>query len=87
MRPAASTTVRMCRWWRCSPHADVPVLQLSLPTLNPLALFELGQRLAPLREEGVLVVGSGFTTHNLAWFDPRQPADAPPPTASARFDT
>lgn len=68
------------------PHADVPVLQLSLPTLNPLALFELGQRLAPLREEGVLVVGSGFTTHNLAWFDPRQPADAPPPTASAQFD-
>ncbi len=68
------------------PRADVPVTQLSLPTLNPLELFKLGQHLAPLREQGVLVIGSGFTTHNLAWFDPRRPADAPPPTASVEFD-
>ncbi|MDK1475680.1 class III extradiol ring-cleavage dioxygenase [Streptomyces sp. 549] len=47
------------------PHADVPVLQLSLPTLAPEALLRLGRRLAPLRDEGVLVVGSGFFTHNL----------------------
>ncbi|MGL5850109.1 MAG: dioxygenase family protein [Phycicoccus sp.] len=68
------------------PEADVPVLQLSMPTLDPRRLFELGRRLAPLRDEGVLVVGSGFTTHNLAWFDPSAGPDAPPPHASAEFD-
>ena len=68
------------------PTADVPVVQLSLPTLRPQALFELGRQLAPLREEGTLIVGSGFTTHNLRWFDPRQPADAPPPAVSREFD-
>lgn len=69
------------------PDADVPVLQLSLPTLDPAALVEVGRKLAPLRDAGTLIVGSGFTTHNLRWFggmaaDP----DATPPTASAEFD-
>lgn len=68
------------------PQADVPVVQLSLPTLAPEALLELGRRLAPLRAEGTLIVGSGFTTHNLSWFAPSAPADAPPPPASAAFD-
>ena len=68
------------------PDADVPVLQLSLPTLDPQRLVDLGRRLAPLRDEGTLIVGSGFTTHNLRWFDPRAGADAPPPSASAEFD-
>ncbi|MET9545700.1 class III extradiol ring-cleavage dioxygenase [Streptomyces sp. NPDC006627] len=48
------------------PEADVPVLQISLPTLDPRRLMDIGRRLAPLRDEGVLVVGSGFFTHNLA---------------------
>ncbi|MGH3498078.1 MAG: dioxygenase family protein [Nocardioidaceae bacterium] len=47
------------------PEADVPVLQMSMPTLDPAQLFELGRQLRPLRDDGVLIVGSGFTTHNL----------------------
>lgn len=68
------------------PDADVPTLQLSMPTLDPRRLFELGRRLGPLRDENVLIVGSGFTTHNLGWFDPAAGADAPPPTPSREFD-
>jgi 4,5-DOPA dioxygenase extradiol len=47
------------------PEADVPVLQISMPTLDPVRLVEIGRKLAPLRQEGVLIVGSGFATHNL----------------------
>jgi len=47
------------------PEADVPVLQMSMPDLDPEHLFEIGRRLAPLRDEGVLIVGSGFMTHGL----------------------
>jgi 4,5-DOPA dioxygenase extradiol len=68
------------------PEADVPVLQLSMPTLDPQRLFEIGRRLAPLRDRGTLIVGSGFTTHNLRWFNPAAGADAAPPTASSEFD-
>jgi 4,5-DOPA dioxygenase extradiol len=59
------------------PDADVPVLQVSLPTLEPRPLYELGRSLAPLRREGVLLVGSGFLTHNLRAVDPSGSAPAP----------
>ncbi|WP_425308674.1 class III extradiol ring-cleavage dioxygenase [Ammonicoccus fulvus] len=68
------------------PDADIPVLQLSLPMLAPQELFDLGRTLTPLRDSGTLIIGSGFTTHNLRWFNPRQPADAPAPTPSVEFD-
>ncbi|HNJ78542.1 MAG TPA: class III extradiol ring-cleavage dioxygenase [Marmoricola sp.] len=46
------------------PAADVPVIQLSMPGMDPEQLFRLGQRLRNLREEGVLIMGSGFMTHS-----------------------
>lgn len=68
------------------PQANVPVLQLSLPTLDPATLLRLGRRLAPLREEGVLIVGSGFTTHNLRWIGADTDSDSPAPSVSVEFD-
>jgi 4,5-DOPA dioxygenase extradiol len=47
------------------PDADVPVLQLSMPTHDATKLLALGHRLRALREHGVLVIGSGFMTHGL----------------------
>ena len=67
------------------PKAEIPVLQLSLPrNATPRDLFGLGQRLAPLREEGGLLVGSGSMTHNLGELDWSNP-DQPEPWA-AEFD-
>jgi 4,5-DOPA dioxygenase extradiol len=65
------------------PAADIPVLQVSMPTLEPQRLMEFGRRLAPLRDEGVLIIGSGFFTHNLAAL--RHAGDGPP-SWSAEFD-
>jgi len=47
------------------PLADVPVLQLSMPTHEPEKLLALGDRIKTLREQGILIIGSGFITHGL----------------------
>jgi len=66
------------------PDANVPVLQVSLPSLDAPSLFVLGRTLAPLRREGVLIVGSGFLTHNLRALDLRP--NPVTPAWAAEFD-
>jgi 4,5-DOPA dioxygenase extradiol len=56
---------------------------MTLPTLDPAGLLDIGRKLAPLREQGVLIVGSGFFTHNLRMMAPN---GAPTPTVMAEFD-
>lgn len=67
------------------PDADIPVVQLSMPTHDPVRLIELGRRLRSLREEGVLVIGSGFMTHGLPYIRDWNPTAAAPGW-SADFD-
>lgn len=67
------------------PDADIPVLQLSMPTSDPVKLLDLGKRLRALREEGVLVIGSGFMTHGLPYIRDWRP-EAAAPGWSADFD-
>jgi 4,5-DOPA dioxygenase extradiol len=68
------------------PQAEVPVLQISMPTLDPKELFEMGRRLAPLRQQGVLIIGSGFSTHNLRLMNWHLGPDVRPPSWSSEFD-
>ena len=59
------------------PQADIPVLQLSLPTQDPDRLIDLGRRLRELRASGVLIIGSGFMTHGLPFIDWSNPHRVP----------
>src|SRR5882757_5129995 len=66
------------------PKADIPVVQLSIDTSKPGAYhYGIGQALKPLRDEGVLILGSGNIVHNLRLFDFRAPT---PPEWATRFD-
>jgi 4,5-DOPA dioxygenase extradiol len=60
------------------PKADIPVIQLGMDVnLTPAQRFDIGRRLAPLRDEGVLILGSGNIVHNLrvmTWGAPDGPA-------------
>jgi 4,5-DOPA dioxygenase extradiol len=60
------------------PQADVPVLQISMPSSEgPNGLFEFGRKLAPLRDEGVLIMGSGNITHPMLELRMGFPAETP----------
>jgi len=67
------------------PDADIPVVQMSLPTSDPERLLAIGQRLRPLRDEGVLIIGSGFLTHGLPFLTEWR-IDAAAPGWSVDFD-
>ena len=69
------------------PDADIPVLQVSMPSLDPERLFRIGERLRTLRKQGVLIIGSGFMTHGLPYVNWAAGIDQTPPRWSADFDT
>jgi 4,5-DOPA dioxygenase extradiol len=68
------------------PLADVPVLQLSIPTHDPSRLMEIGRRLRPLRDDGILIIGSGFMTHGLPFLTREMVMHNVVPSWSADFD-
>lgn len=68
------------------PRADIPVLQLSIDATQPAEChYQIGQGLAPLRDEGVLVIGSGNVVHNLSAYMWREP-DREPYDWALRFE-
>jgi 4,5-DOPA dioxygenase extradiol len=68
------------------PDADIPVLQMSMPSEDPRVLMEVGRRLAPLRDEGILIMGSGFMTHSLAAVRQARMGVTGVPSPLAEFD-
>ncbi len=69
------------------PAADIPVVQVSLPSrLGPVAQAEVGQALASLRSEGILLIGSGSITHNLRELNWRAGPESSEPWALAFRD-
>lgn len=60
------------------PELDVPVIQVSIPYgSTPRDIYEIGRALAPLRAEGIAIIGSGSTTHNLRQIAPEGSPPAP----------
>ena len=67
------------------PEADIPVIQMSMPSSDPIKLIELGKKLQPLKDLGVLIIGSGFMTHGLRYLKDFN-INAEAPTWSTEFD-
>ena len=67
------------------PDHDIPVVQMSMPTQDPIKLMQIGTRLRALRDEGVLIIGSGFMTHGLPFLRDWRP-EAQAPGWSSEFD-
>jgi 4,5-DOPA dioxygenase extradiol len=68
------------------PDADIPVAQVAVQTrLGPAHHFKLGEALRPLRDAGVLIIGSGSATHNLVEFRNHR-YDSPPPEWVSAFN-
>lgn len=69
------------------PQADVPVVQVALPTdYTPRSVWAMGQALRSLREEGILIIGSGSMTHNLReFFNGQPPLNAPAEPYASEF--
>ncbi|EEF44537.1 extradiol ring-cleavage dioxygenase [Ricinus communis] len=67
------------------PEADIPVCQLSIQSDKDATYhYNMGRALSPLKEDGVLIIGSGSTTHNLRAI---QPHGTPPPSWALQFDS
>jgi 4,5-DOPA dioxygenase extradiol len=67
------------------PKADVPVIQLSMDLrLTPRGHYQIGRALAPLRDQGVLIMGTGNIVHNLRLF--RRDPTTPPAPFALRFN-
>ncbi len=68
------------------PDADIPVVQLSIDRTKPARFhYELAKKLAPLRDEGILIIGNGNIVHNLRFFS-LNANSAPPFDWAIRFD-
>ena len=68
------------------PNADIPIVQLSINQMQPPSFhYELGKRMASLREEGVLIIGSGNIVHNLSAYSWGED-DVPPFDWAVRFE-
>ncbi len=66
------------------PEAKIPVLQLSMPFLTPQELFQLGRALRPLRDDNILIAGTGGIVHNLSRVRPNK--NAPVDSWAVEFD-
>ena len=64
------------------PAANIPVVEIAMPFMQADRLFEIGQALAPLRRDGVLILASGTITHNLGTLG----YDGPVPSWASEFD-